>query len=242
MRIMPNTLNIFERSGNYITGSAAADCSVLPFVDPLPRIPTMAATTLQLDFLLQRPSVDLKAISAVVLSDAGATLQILRLIGEEYPHEHDRPIRIEDCIASLNSSCWYEAICRQCVCQNERIVAEWQRCRRIGQYARELASCVGDVSPDEAYVVGLLHRLGEFPHLLGWSKGGGSTREHHALGVMLADLWQLPSYLTCAIWEQQTPSAPPMWRELLRMARQLADPVQGTGGQNDEGSGRESDA
>ena len=224
MHTMPRTSDIPASLGNFTTRVAAADISVLPFFDPLPRIPTMAATTLQLELLLQESLVDLNAISAVVLSDAGATLQILRLIGEEYPDEHNRPTRIEDCIVSLDCDCWYQAICEQGVCQNGRIVAEWQRCRRIGEYARELASSFRGISRDEAYIVGLLHRLGELPQLLGWSKVDGSTGEHHALGFMLAEFWQLPGYLTGAIWEQQTPSAPVMWRELLRLAKQLADP------------------
>lgn len=202
-----------------------ADYPLMPFADPLPRIPAMAATTLQLELLLQGSLVDLRAISAVILSDAGATLQILRLIGEEFPAREDRPTRIEDCLVSLNSDCWYEAIRQQGVSQNGRVMAEWQRCRRIGGYARELASSFHDVSPDEAYIVGLLHRLGEFPHLLGWSEAGGGVKEHQALGVMLADFWQLPSYLACAIQEQQA-SSPTVWKDLLYLAKQLADPVQ----------------
>lgn len=226
MHTMPNMSEILENPGRCNAGPCAvADYPALSFMDPLPRIPAMAATTLQLEFLLQEPLVDLKAISEVILSDAGATLQILRLIGEEFPNERERPTRIEDCIVSLNSDCWYEAIRQQGVSQNGRLMAEWQRCRRTGEYARELASCFEAVSPDEAYIVGLLHRLGELPHLLGWSKPGGGTGEHHALGLMLAELWQLPRYLTCAMREQQAPSAPIMWRELLRMAGQLAEPV-----------------
>lgn len=226
MHTTPNMPEMLENPGRCNAGScAAADHPAPFFMDPLPRIPAMAATTLQLEFLLQESLVDLKAISEVILSDAGATLQILRLIGEEFPNEWERPTRIEDCIASLNSDCWYEAIRQQGVSQNGRLMAEWQRCRRTGEYARELASCFEAVSPDEAYIVGLLHRLGELPHLLGWSKPGGSTVEHHALGLMLAELWQLPGYLTSAMREQQTPSAPIMWRELLRMAGQLAEPI-----------------
>ncbi|MGI4828085.1 MAG: HDOD domain-containing protein [Janthinobacterium lividum] len=216
-----------ERLGTYTIKdfAAAAAFPALSFVDPLPRIPAMAATTLQLEFLLQESLVDLKAISKVILSDAGATLQIFRLVGEEFTNDQDRPTRIEDCIASLNSECWYEAICQQGVSQNGRLVAEWQRCRRVGECARKLAFCLEGISPDEAYIVGLLHRIGEFPDLLGWSTLGGSSREHYALGVMLADFWQLPDYLSCAIQEQQTSSMPVMWRELLHMAKQLADPV-----------------
>lgn len=202
------------------------NASGLPFLDPLPRLPVMSATTLQLELLLQESPVDLNAISAVVLSDAGATLQILRAIGEEYPNTSDRPTRIEECIVSMDLTCWYEAVRQHAVSYNGALVTEWQRCRRIGECARELAfGLEEDISPDQAYIVGLLHRLGEFPYLLGWSHTGGSTAEHHALGVMLAEFWQLPSYLTCALREQQAPSTPAVWKDLLYKAKQLADPV-----------------
>lgn len=212
-----------------------ADSSVLPFVDPLPPVPATAVTMLQLELLLQESPVDLKQVSAVILSDAGATLQILRLVGEEFPDVHDRPSRIEDCIASINLDCWYNAIRSHGASPlNLRTVQEWQRCRRIGACARELARDFDGLLPDEAYIVGLLHRLGEFPHLLGWSDLDGSTGEHHALGLMLADFWQLPGYLACALQEQQgqdqqAPSTPLIWRELLDRARQLADPTQEAG-------------
>lgn len=207
------------------SGSFASNQSSLLFVDPLPPIPTMAATTLQLELLLHNPLLDLRTISGVILSDVGATLQILRLIGEEFCNEQERPTRMEDCIVSLQSDCWYEAIRKQSASLNVRVVNEWQRCRRRGEYARELASCFADVSPHEAYVVGLLHRLGEFPHLLGWSKVESGASDHHSMGLMLAEFWQLPPYLICAIREQQASSIPSVWRELLHLSGQLADPV-----------------
>lgn len=184
----------------------------------------MAATTLQLELLLQEPLVDLNAIAEVILSDAGATLQTLRLVGEEFPNEEDRPTRIEDCIVSLNLECWYEAMRKQGVSQCGHLVAEWQWCRRVAGCARQLAWCFEGISPSEAYIVGLLHRLGEFPLLLGWNGVGKGPEEHLALGVMLADFWQLPTYLASAIQEQQATSGPAKWRELLQMARQLAEP------------------
>lgn len=222
---MLNTPNIPDSLGRHNARHLAMDVPALPFLDPLPPIPAMAATTLQLEFLLQESPVDLKAISEVILSDAGATLQILRLVGEEFTNEQERPSRIEDCLVSLSSDCWYEAIRQQGVLQNGRLMAECQRCRRIGEYARELSSYFEGISPDRAYIVGLLHRLGEFPYLLGWSSVSGSTGEHRALGLMLAEFWQLPDDLICAIREQQASSAPVIWGELLHLATQLADPV-----------------
>lgn len=206
----------------YVAKALAEHEQDLSLIDPFPQIPAMAATMLQLELLLQDAVVDLKALAEVVLSDAGATLQILRMIGEEFPDEKDRPIRIEDCIASLDAESWYEAMRQLGVTHPGRLHAEWQQCRCVGEYARELAGHFEGISPDQAYLVGLLHRLGEFPYLLGWSQQAGSAGEHHALGVLLADFWRLPGFLVQAIQEQRTPSLLGFWSRSLNMARQLA--------------------
>ena len=220
---MPAATIVAISESVYVAKSFVAQHVNLPVMDPFPRIPAMAATMLQLELLLQDAPVDLKAVADVVLSDAGATLQILRMIGEEFPDDTDRPTRIEDCIASLDAEAWYEVIRQQGVMPDERLLAEWHGCRRVGEYARELARHCDGISPDEAYVVGLLHRLGEFPHLLGWSQAASNAAEHYALGAMLAVFWQLPGFLVQAIQEQQTPTAPGRWTQPLDMARQLAN-------------------
>ena len=220
---MPNATVIPVPERVYVVRSFVEEHADLPTVDPFPRIPAMAATMLQLELLLQDAPINLKAVADVILSDAGATLQILRLIGEEFPDEKDRPTRIEDCIASLDAEVWYGAIQQQSATPDGRLLAEWQGCRRVGEYARELTRHCDGISPDEAYVVGLLHRLGEFPQLLGWSKTASTAAEHYALGAMLAVFWQLPDFLVQAIQEQQTPAAPGRWTRPLNMARQLAN-------------------
>ena len=196
--------------------------SVVAFADPLPNVPAMVATRLQLELLLQDSLIDLSAVSEVILSDAGATLQILRLIGEEYANEEDRPTRIEDCLASLNMRHCYDAICASSISHESGVLAEWQHFRRVAQCARELARCVDGFSPEEAYLVGLLSEVGKFPRLLGWNTAGDSSREQQALGVMLADYWHLPAYLLDAIREQLEPVDFPRWGEILQMAQRVA--------------------
>ena len=190
--------------------------------DPLPEVPAMNVTRLQLELLLQDSSVDLRSVSEVILADAGATLQLFRLIGKEYPDEGSRPTRIEDCLVSLSVERWSEALCSSSTSHAATIQAGWQHYRRVAQCARELARCVEGVSPEEAYVVGLLHELGKFPELLGWNGGGVTIGEHQALGVMLADYWHLPPFLLSAIQGEQQPSVKSYWGEILQMARRLA--------------------
>jgi hypothetical protein len=224
IRTMPNTIYLSEAPWASATISGAV-CAALASVDPLPHIPTMAATSLQLELLLQESSIDLKAVSELILSDAGATLQVLRLIGVEFAQEETRPTRIEDCIASLNTEYWYEEICTWGVSQSGPLIAEWQQCRRIAECARELACRCEGFSPDEAYIVGLLHKIGTFPYLLGWNGAGGSLREQRILGITLAKHWNLPSYLVSAVQEHQDAIAPARWTELLQMATKLTSIV-----------------
>lgn len=192
-------------------------------IDPLPSVPSMIATRLQLELLLQESLIDLSAVSEVILSDPGATLQILRLIGEEYPNPEDRPTRIEDCIASLNMERCYNVVCASTIPQSSNLLSEWQRFRRIAQCARELAKCIDGFSPEEAYMVGLLHEVGKFPYLLGWNPEGESSIEQDALGVMLADCWHLPEYLLAAIREQRESTSSSRWTSFIEMAQRVAD-------------------
>jgi len=193
------------------------------FPDPLPSVPTMIATRLQLELLLQDSPIDLGAVSEVILADPGATLQILRLIGEEYPNPEDRPTRMEDCLASLNMQHCYHVVCASTLPQNSGLLAEWQRIRRVAHCARELARCIDGFSPEEAYIVGLLHQVGKFPHLLGWDPSGESSHEQDALGLMLADCWQLPEYLLTAIREQRESITSSRWGDFLQMAQRVAE-------------------
>ena len=53
-------------------------------VDLLDEVPVMSTTVLGLEILLHEPCIDLRMASELVLSDVGATIQILRLVGREY--------------------------------------------------------------------------------------------------------------------------------------------------------------
>ncbi len=191
--------------------------------DPLPSLPTMAATRLQLELLRNDSVVDLKNVTEVILSDPGATLQILRVVGEEFPNDEERPKRIEDCIVSLSLARCYQVICAAEISHSNAYVPEWQHCRRLAECARELAKELDGFSPEEAYLVGLLYRIGRFPQLLGWKSGSFLPAESDALGLMLACHWHLPQCVMVAIREHQEIETSPKWKSFLSLAHQLAD-------------------
>lgn len=206
-----------------LSGRAASTSPGVPVAEPLPSLPIMAATRLQLELLLNDSVTDLRRVTEIILADPGATLQILRLIGEEFPDEEDRPRRIEDCIVSLSLARCYQAICASDGPHSGPHVAEWKHCRRLAECARELARNLEGFSPEEAYLVALLHRLGRFPQLLGWKSGTVLSNEANALGVMLAYHWNLPQCVLSAIREQQELEVAPKWTNFLTLADQLAE-------------------
>ena len=79
-------------------------------VDLLDDVPVMSATVLGLEMLLHEPCIDLGMASELVLSDVGATIQMLRLVGREYEFATEHPRRMGDCIASLDAGTWFAAI------------------------------------------------------------------------------------------------------------------------------------
>jgi HD-like signal output (HDOD) protein len=198
-------------------------------IDTLPDVPCLIRTRLQLELLLQESPLDLGAVSNVILSDPGATLQMLRLVGEEFPDSEDRPTRMEDCIASLNRDAWQDVVCASTIPQNSTLVEEWTRVREVARCARGLAQCVDGFLPEQAYLVGLLYDLGRFPALLGWSLGGETSAEQRSIALMLSDHWNLPEFVLVAIREQQDSGVTSRWGVLIHFARSVAEKVRFSG-------------
>jgi HD-like signal output (HDOD) protein len=190
-------------------------------VDILPGLPILTTTRLQLELLLNDPVVDLKAVTEVILADAGATLQILRTVGREFAENDGRPDRIEDCIVSLSTARCHQVVCAPNEAETEAYATAWHFFRRRAECARELARSREGFSPEETYLVALLYRLGTIPQLLGWSMNASTSNEDDALGVMLAFHWNLPECVLSAIKEQQEETTSNKWREILQLADEL---------------------
>ena len=192
--------------------------------EPLPDIPVLLSTRLQLELLLQERVLDLRAVSEVILQDLGATLQILRLVGEEYGGADDRPIRIEDCIACLDVQVWFDAVSSITLVQNSHAAGAWQHARQIGRYAEQLAGLEEGLRPGEGQMVGLLHEIGRLPELLGWPRAFLPYEDRSVLGAMLAEQWRLPGCVLAGVREHQAESSPTesQWAMILRAAHACA--------------------
>jgi hypothetical protein len=137
----------------------------------LDEVPVMSATVLGLEIILHEPVLDLSAACELVLSDVGATIQVLRLIEREFDCDGERPYRMSDCLASLDSADWFGAICRwtfPCDQEHAEVTALWRHCRLVAQHTQLLSEWLDCVSPEDAYMVGLLHGIGGIPTVLDW--------------------------------------------------------------------------
>jgi hypothetical protein len=173
--------------------------------DLLDDIPVMSATVLGLEILLHEPCIDLRMASELVLSDVG---------------EH--PCRMGDCLASLDAGNWFDAIsARTFTCDREHaaISSLWNHSRLVAQYAQLVAESLEGISPEEAYLVGLLHDIGAIPKVLSWPNDGLDDRESASL---LAMEGSLPLFVLSAIQSMNDSCSSSTWKIVLTSAHELA--------------------
>jgi hypothetical protein len=196
------------------------------FAQDLQGVPVLLETILRLDLEAQEPAMDLRALSRVVLSDLGATLQILRLAAEQHGDAPDRPSRIEDCISALGASACIEAVSAHAVLHDSRYsaVAEtWTHAREVAHYSRLVAEDMADVNPDEAYLVGLLHAVGLLPAALGWTGSERNTFDAARAGLQMARQWSLPQGAVDYFRELSQDGSETPWLEIVHKAHKLAN-------------------
>ena len=203
-----------------------------------PAVPTLFATRLQLELLLADRTVDLRAAAGIILNDLGATLEIFRRAGDDAGAGQEPLRRLEDCLASLGTEAWMEAVCANAV---ERVAANsdqlaeltafWEHGRLLAYACWLVAEQTEGVCPEEAYLVGLLHEAAALPRLLGWTQDtwlGGSSQTCWSAepAALLAAHWQLPEYLHPFLSSHEAgpgsstaaAGAPARWKAILRTA------------------------
>ncbi len=197
----------------------------------LPPVPTLLATRLQLELLLCERSVDLRAAVGIILNDPGATLEIFRKAGEECDSTGGRmiaPVRLEDCLASLSSDAWMEAVCGEAVERTAFTKANLQQLTRFWEHSRSLAYACWMVAertesacPEQAYLVGLLHEAATLPALLGWKPYSSvlTAKGSMAEAAQLVAHWHLPPYLQASI---ALPLCPEPWAGILQTAHAMS--------------------
>ena len=185
-------------------------------------VPVMPATVLGLEMLLYEPCIDLRKASELVLSDVGATIQILRLIDQEYEFAAERPSRMGECIASLDAGAWFGAVsARTFACDREHsaTTAVWKHCRSVAQYAQLIAESLDGIPPEDAYLVGLLHEIEAIGTVLGWPNGSPGARDP---GDLCAIEGVLPLFALSAMQSVNDSCPSSTWKLILSAAHELA--------------------
>jgi HD-like signal output (HDOD) protein len=191
----------------------------------LPDVPVLPGTLLRLDLEVQERCVDLRAMSRLVLSDLGATLQILRLAGTTYGSAEGRPARIEDCISDLGLDACLEAVSVRTIPRDDHYntIAEiWSHSLEIAQDSMQVAEETLDVNPDEAYLVGLMHSIGMLPAALGWTGSNGGASDGIFIGYQLAKAWSLPHPVVAFFAEMHLAARGTQWQQIVRSAHNRA--------------------
>jgi len=193
-------------------------------VDDLPAVPALSQTLLLMELKLHEFSIDLHEISQLVLGDPGATLQILRLAAHEYGAADGRPVRIEDCISDFGLDACLRAAGQTAPHSNtyQRCIFEaWSHSLQIAQGCKSLAgTTAGWINPDDAWLVGLVHMLGQMPGILGWQWDGGS-KGWAEQGLRLAEHWRLPLCVQEFFAEMLQSRTEARWAGLVRRAHAL---------------------
>ena len=194
-------------------------------IGDLPAVPVSAETLLRMELLLRESATDLGAFSDAVLADAGAAIQILRLAGQEYGAAAYRPVRIEDCISELGPQACLNIAAKGALFGSmppRANSAFWAHAREAAQYFKMFAAHgAPGITPDQAYLTGLLHALGALPAVLGWEHvglHGDSAR----LALAIAEQWRLPRFVIDFFGEVLLPGHCPAWAKFITVAHHPA--------------------
>jgi HDOD domain len=162
-------------------------------------VPALPATVIMLELLLDQPTVDLAAVSEVVLSDLGATLQILRTRSENWDQDEEQSCRVPARLVALGKDVILEAITPFAVVGPDFPVGAdfelWEHSRLVAECARAIAPGFQGVDPEKAYLAGLLHEIGRLPEVLGDCDRPRGESEV-AVAEYLIREWALPRCVT----------------------------------------------
>jgi hypothetical protein len=185
----------------------------------------MHETLLLVELEAQEFSVDLRALSQLVLSDLGATLLILRLAGCEHGNAEGRPARMVDCISDIGVPACIEAMSAQLAMGGGRsaFIAElWSHSSEIARHSKRIAEATVDIDPDQAYLVGMCHSIGLLPDALGWDVSKRQGLDSVPVGLELARAWTLPSCVIDYFRDLQMCGGQSPWPEIVQAAHRCA--------------------
>jgi HD-like signal output (HDOD) protein len=192
-----------------------------------PAVPAMGDSAALLQVLLSCPTADLGFLTEVIRNDIGLAIELLRCRDDSMPSDG----------FSISKSVVHAGVARLSALANQieilpgpvpekRSIRKckqfWAHSRVTALMAEELAM-KADCDPEEAYVAGLLFRIGELPSLLAW-KWNLLTTKPREVAQILANMWRLPSRLTeiLSADDLQLPYSSRTVLQIVRVADQQA--------------------
>jgi HD-like signal output (HDOD) protein len=169
----------------------------------IPAPPVTPKVLVLFQLLLSNHIADLSAITEVIRSDIGLTVQVLRCAAEEgYSRELDF-VEISDVVVHLGleklkrlaDETMVMAIHPKGIAGLRTFDRFCAHARLTALIAEELAGETASVRQEEAYAGGLLRHLGALPFVLGWKIPELEEVETGEIGYFLARLWCVPSRL-----------------------------------------------
>jgi HD-like signal output (HDOD) protein len=180
-----------------------------------------------MELVVCQRSVDLAQVSQLVLSDLGATLQILRQASGENAMGGGRLERVEDCISGLGLEGCIEAMSMCPITRSARfapVYSAWNRARDIATISRFVAEKLAlNVASEDAYLVGLAHGIGNLPEILDWdwiSQFGGNS---DLAGLRIAEAWRLPHCIVEYFLDRMAGKEQSQWITIVDRALELSE-------------------
>ena len=179
-----------------------------PLGEPeFPGPPAMPIALLRLELCLSAPVADLQDITNIIKSDIGLTVQLLRVAAREIEESPDRVVTISDIVVQVGVERLRALVARtKPLPVHFRSPAGLGECERFWTHSRltalvaeDLAGQSSEVSPEEAYLAGLLYHVGDLPWLLGWATTGLVTANSCPINYRMAEAWRFPRALADVI-------------------------------------------
>ena len=189
----------------------------------IPDLPILPKSLLAMDLKSQTGYADLRAVAEIFREDPGAVARIFRSAACEIEEAEQRPSRLEDCISILGL--------QQCVAimtgsevvrpvVDAAIARTWDHAVQIARNCWAIADEAFPVmKPDDAYMVGLFHELGEFPVILHWKSV--ETDNPALLAIGIAEKYGLPGAVSQYFRELRAPETASVWRRVVDRAHSV---------------------
>jgi HD-like signal output (HDOD) protein len=172
-----------------------------------PGPPAMPLALLRLELCLSAPVADLQDITNIIKSDIGLTVQLLRVAAREIEESPDRVVTISAIVVQVGVERLRALVARTrplpVYFRSHTGLGEcerfWTHSRLTALVAEDLAGQSSEVSPEEAYLAGLLYHVGDLPWLLGWATTGLVTANSCPINYRMAEAWRFPRALADVI-------------------------------------------